>query len=151
MGSNAPNARFSYEPGMKEAYVTAGQLFFAMFLTIALFILLQIPATVAMVRVAASMLPEEDETIVPFDRTFGGLTTPEIIGGQGKIGIVEAWRSFNWECRRRLLRTVIKVAAIVMTTWVLFTIVVMIEAQLLFGPAFGEMMKSMHGIANRGS
>jgi len=141
----------TFEPGMKDAYATAGQLFFAMFLTIALFILLQIPATVAMVRVAASMLPEEDETIVPFDRTFGGLTTPEIIGGQGKIGIVEAWRSFNWECRRRLLRTVVKVAAIVMSTWILFTIVAMLEAHLLFGPAFGEMMKSMHGVANRGS
>ncbi|KAK5955194.1 hypothetical protein OHC33_003874 [Knufia fluminis] len=141
----------NYDPGMKEAYATAGQLFFAMFLTIALVVLLQIPATVAMVRVAASMLPEEDETIVPFDRTFGGLTTPEIIGGQGKIGIVEAWRSFNWECRRRLLRTVLKVAAIMMATWILFTTVALIEAHLLFGPAFGEMMKSMHGVANRGS
>src|SRR4051794_38765207 len=36
----------NFEPGMKEAYATAGQLFFAMFLTLALFILLQIPATV---------------------------------------------------------------------------------------------------------
>lgn len=141
----------NYEPGMGAAYAGAGQLFFAMLLTVSLFVLLQIPATVAMVRVAASMLPEEDETIVPFDRTFGGLTTPEIIGGQGKIGIVEAWRSFNWECRRRLLRTVIKVAGIIMACWLLFTVVTLTEAHLLFGPAFGEMMKSMHGIANRGS
>ncbi|KAK5088676.1 hypothetical protein LTR05_002896 [Lithohypha guttulata] len=141
----------SYQPGMKEAYAGAGQLFFAMLLTVLLFVLLDVPATVAMVRVAASMLPEEDETIVPFDRTFGGLTTPEIIGGQGKIGIVEAWRSFNWECRRRLLKTVVKVAALIMATWLLFSIVAMIEAHTLFGPAFGEMMKSMHGIANRGS
>lgn len=140
-----------FEPGMKDAYATAGQLFMAMFLTILLLVLVQVPATVAMVRVAASMLPEEDETIVPFDRTFGGLTTPEIIGGQGKIGIVEAWRSFNWECRRRLLRTVVKVAAILMATWFIFSVVVMIEAHTLFGPAFGEMMKSMHGITHRDS
>lgn len=139
-----------YDPGMKDAYAGTGQLFFAMLLTVALFVLLQIPATVAMVRVAASMLPEEDETIVPFDRTFGGLTTPEIIGGQGKIGIVEAWKSFNGECRRRLLRTVIKVAAIIVATWFLFSFIVMVEAHALFGPAFGEMMKSMHGVANRG-
>jgi len=144
---NDPN----FEPGMKEAYATAGQLFMAMFLTLLLVVLLQIPATVTMVRVAASMLPEEDETIVPFDRTFGGLTTPEIVGGQGKIGIVEAWRSFTWECRRRLLRTVVKVAAIIMTTWILFSIVAMVEAHALFGPAFGEMMKSLHGISHRGS
>lgn len=140
-----------YNPGMKDAYAGTGQLFFAMLLTVALAILLQIPATVAMVRVAASMLPEEDETIVPFDRTFGGLTTPEIIGGQGKIGIVEAWRSFNGECRRRLLRTVIKVAAIIMATWLLFSFIIMMEAHVLFGDSFGEVMKSMHGIANKGS
>jgi hypothetical protein len=34
--------------------------------------LIAIPARVIFVRVAASMLPEEDETIVPFDRSFGG-------------------------------------------------------------------------------
>lgn len=141
----------NFQPGMKDTYLGTGQLFFLMLLTIILFILLQIPATVAMVRVSASMLPEEDETIVPFDRTFGGLTTPEIIGGQGKIGIVEAWRSFNWECRRRLLRTVIKVAAIVIATWFLFSAVLLIEAHALFGDSFGEMMKSMHGIANSSS
>lgn len=140
-----------FNPGMKDAYAGTGQLFFAMLLTVALFVLLQIPATVAMVRVAASMLPEEDETIVPFDRTFGGLTTPEIIGGQGKIGIVEAWKSFNGECRRRLLRTVIKVAAIVMGAWLLFSFIIMVEAHVLLGPAFGEIMKGMHGIANKGS
>lgn len=141
----------SFEPGMKDAYLGTGQLFFAMLLTVLLFVLLQIPATVAMVRVSASMLPEEDETIVPFDRTFGGLTTPEIIGGQGKIGIVEAWRSFNWECRRRLLKTVIKVVAIIISAWFLFSAILLIEAHTLFGDSFGEMVKSMHGIANRGS
>lgn len=140
-----------FVPDMKDAYATAGQLFMAMFLTILLFVLLQVPATVAMVRVAASMLPEEDETIVQFDRTFGGLTTPEIIGGQGKIGIVEAWRSFNWECRRRLLKLVVKVAGIILAAWLLFTFVTMVEAHVLFGPAFGRVMKNMHGIANRGS
>lgn len=139
-----------FNPDMKDAYAGTGQLFFAMLLTVVLFVLLQIPATVAMVRVAASMLPEEDETIVPFDRTFGGLTTPEIIGGQGKIGIVEAWKSFNGECRRRLLRTVVKVAAVVMATWILFSFIIMAEAHILLGPAFGDIMKGMHGVTNRG-
>ena len=140
-----------FNPDMKDAYAGTGQLFFAMLLTVMMFILLQIPATVAMVRVAASMLPEEDETIVPFDRTFGGLTTPEIIGGQGKIGIAEAWRSFNGECRRRLLRTVVKVAVLITATWALFSVIIMIEAHLLIGPAFGDLMKGMHGIAHKGS
>lgn len=138
-----------FNPGMKDAYASAGQLFFAAFLTIFMFVTIQIPATVAMVRVAASMLPEEDETIVPFDRTFGGLTTPEIIGGQGKIGIVEAWRSFNGECRRRLLRLMLKVAGLVMAVWTLFTVVAVLEAHLLFGESFGGMMKGMHKLSHR--
>lgn len=139
-----------FQPGTRHIYSTASQLFLAMFLTVLLFVAVQIPATVAMVRVAASMLPEEDETIVPFDRTFGGMTTPEIVGGQGKIGIVEAWRSFNWECRRRLLKTVAKVALIIVAAELLIMIFVVAEAHLLFGDAFGPFMKSLHGIANRG-
>ena len=136
----------TFEPGMKDAYLTAGQLFLTAILTIVLFVGLQIPATVAMVRVAASMLPEEDETIVPFDRTFGGRTTPEIIGGQGKIGIMEAWRSFTGEQRRRVLRTVLKAAALVLVTWFVFSTVIIAEAHLLFGDAFGDVMKTIHGV-----
>lgn len=117
-----------FDPGMKEAYMTAAQLFFALVLMLLLFVVVEIPATVAMVRVAASMLPEEDETIVPFDRTFSGLVTPEIIGGQGKVGIAEAWKSFNWECRRRLLRTTLKIVAMFSAVYLLFSIILMTEA-----------------------
>ncbi|RJE16779.1 hypothetical protein PHISCL_10884, partial [Aspergillus sclerotialis] len=68
-----------YKPGRKDLYAVGGQGILGFSLMVALFVLLQIPATVTLVRVAASMLPEEDETIVPFDRTFGGKTTPAII------------------------------------------------------------------------
>jgi len=44
---------------------------------------LEVPTTVAYVRVTDSMLPGEHETIVPFDRSFGGKVTLAIIGGQG--------------------------------------------------------------------
>lgn len=137
----------SYEPGRKDLYAVGAQGFFGMFLMLALFLLLQIPASVTLVRVAASMLPEEDETIVPFDRTFGGKTTPTILGGQGKIGMVEAWRSFAWASRMRLVKLMIKVALIMMAIWVLFTIVLVAEAHLLFGDKLGEMMKAIHGVA----
>lgn len=136
-----------YEPGRKDLYAVGAQGFFGMFLMLALFLLLQIPASVTLVRVAASMLPEEDETIVPFDRTFGGKTTPTILGGQGKIGLVEAWRSFAWASRMRLVKLMIKVALIMMAVWVLFTIVLVAEAHLLFGDSLGEMMKTIHGVA----
>ncbi|EXJ57635.1 hypothetical protein A1O7_07984 [Cladophialophora yegresii CBS 114405] len=136
-----------YEPGRKDLYAVGGQGVLGFSLMVFLFVLLQIPATVTLVRVAASMLPEEDETIVPFDRTFGGKTTPAIVGGQGKIGLVEAWRSFPWASRMRLLKLMIKVVLIFMACWMLVTIVLVAEAHLLFGDSLGHMMKTMHGIA----
>jgi hypothetical protein len=39
-------------------------------------ILIKAPATVTFVRVAASILPEQDEPIVPFDRTFDNKLIP---------------------------------------------------------------------------
>jgi hypothetical protein len=134
-----------YQPGKKDLYAVGAQGIMGMFIMIVLFVLLQIPASVTLVRVAASMLPEEDETIVPFDRTFGGKTTPAIIGGQGKIGLVEAWRSFPWASRVRLLKLMVKVALIVMAFWLLCTMTLVAEAHLLFGDKLGEMMKAMHG------
>lgn len=74
-------------------------------------VLITVPAQVIFVRVAASMLPEEDETIVPFDRSFGGKVNPEIVGGSGKIGIVDAWTSFDWAARVRLAKVIAKTFA----------------------------------------
>lgn len=134
-----------YEPGKKDLYAFGAQTVFGVLLMLALFLLLQIPASVTLVRVAASMLPEEDETIVPFDRTFGGKTTPTIIGGQGKIGLVEAWRSFSWASRMRLVRLMVKVALIAVSCWMLVIVVMVAEAHLLFGDSLGEVMKALHG------
>jgi hypothetical protein len=75
-------------------------------------LLISIPARVIFVRVAASMLPEEDETIVPFDRSFGGKVNPAITGGSGKIGIVDAWTTFDWAARVRYAKVIGKTFAI---------------------------------------
>lgn len=106
----------------------------------ALFILLEIPATVTAVRVAASMLPEEDETIVPFDRSFGGKTTPTIVGGQGKVGIVEAWRSFEWPSRIRLLKLVAKVTAILAAIWICFSLLSVAELRIALGKDWDKLI-----------
>ncbi|KAJ5174208.1 uncharacterized protein N7482_000085 [Penicillium canariense] len=74
--------------------------------------LISIPARVIFTRVAASMLPEEDETIVPFDRSFGGKVQPQIVGGSGKIGLLEAWTTFDWAARVRFAKVMGKTLAI---------------------------------------
>ncbi|KAE8152824.1 hypothetical protein BDV25DRAFT_150436 [Aspergillus avenaceus] len=66
--------------------------------------LASIPARAITIRVAASMLPEEDEAIVPFDRSFGGKVVPAILGGSGKLGIADAWKSFDGPARIRYLK-----------------------------------------------
>ncbi|EKV06923.1 putative ubiquitin conjugating enzyme [Penicillium digitatum] len=73
--------------------------------------LISMPARVIFVRVAASMLPEEDETIVPFDRSFGGKVSPTITGGSGKIGLMDAWTTFDWAARVRFAKVVGKTFA----------------------------------------
>lgn len=101
-------------------------------LHLVLYVLIKMPAEVTFIRVAASMLPEDDETIVPFDRSFGGKVTPEIIGGQGKIGIVDAWRSFGWGSRMRFLSVVTKVFMIQTGIILAFGAVLSAESAIFF-------------------
>lgn len=135
----------AFHPGKKDLYAAFGQSLIVLFLNFALFILLEIPATVTVVRVAASMLPEEYETIVPFDRSFGGKVTPAIVGGAGKIGMLEAWKTFTWSSRIRLLKLVAKVFAIIVAVWLSFSIVILAEAHLLVGDELAEIMKTIGG------
>ncbi|EOD51605.1 hypothetical protein GTA08_BOTSDO03628 [Neofusicoccum parvum] len=71
-----------------------------------------LPAHTQLVRVEASMLSDDEDTIVPFDRTFGGKVVPKILGGSGAIGFMDAWRSFNREARIRVVKLHLKIFAI---------------------------------------
>lgn len=122
-----------YQPSRGELNVACAQSLFILILAFLLAVLIQLPASVILVRVAASMLPEENETVVPFDRSFGGKVRPAIIGGQGKIGMVEAWRSFDWSSRLRLLKLVAKVIAIMFALWFFVIVVTIGEAHLIIG------------------
>jgi hypothetical protein len=135
----------AFQPGKKDIPIIIAQSLIILFLTFALFVLLEIPATVTAVRVAASMLPEEYETIVPFDRSFGGKVTPAIVGGSGKIGMLDAWRTFTWPSRIRLLKLVVKVFAMIVTVWLWFCMVLAVEGQLLFGARLDEIIKAIGG------
>ncbi|ODH45985.1 hypothetical protein GX48_07932 [Paracoccidioides brasiliensis] len=128
---NQSNSSFSdpeYNPN-SDVLVALGVLV----LSWALAVLVEIPATVTMIRVAASLLPEEEETIVPFDRTFGGKVQPVLLGGSGgKIGLLDAWRTFTWPSRIRLLQVLAKTFA--MLTAVALTCAVFLAGEvMLFG------------------
>ena len=69
-------------------------------------VLLCLPARVIFIRVAASMLPEKDEPIVPFDRAFGGKVDPKVSGGEF-LGIRDAWSTFRGPARISFVKIVL--------------------------------------------
>lgn len=127
-----------------DAVKMVWQLLLVLFVFLAPVLLIEIPAEVTFVRVAASMLPEEDESIVPFDRTFGGKVVPEILGGSGKVGMLEAWKSFGWAQRVRLLKLIGKVVAIQTAVAILFVMIYVGELKLIMGKELAKTVGAMH-------
>ncbi|GKZ69500.1 hypothetical protein AnigIFM50267_004709 [Aspergillus niger] len=74
------------------------------------FLLLTVPVKAIFTRVAASMLPEGLDPIVPFDRRFGGKVISE--GGGETLGIMEAWTTFEWSARVRYFKVFLKALAL---------------------------------------
>ncbi|KAF2830816.1 hypothetical protein CC86DRAFT_367476 [Ophiobolus disseminans] len=100
-----------------------------------------LPSIVTLVRIEASILPEDQDTIVPFDRTFGGKVVSQLMGGSGKVGFLDAWRSFNWEARRRLIKLFVK--SFLILTGMVFVIahVLIAEVFVVMGPAMGHFLR----------
>lgn len=76
---------------------------------LALHIFFVIPAQVVLTRIQASFLPEEEDTIVPFDRTFGGKVEPAIVSGKGYVNMTDAWKSFSRASWVRLIKLYVKI------------------------------------------
>lgn len=110
-------------------------------LPVLLSLLITIPGRVIFIRVAASMLPEEDETIVPFDRSFGGKVQPSIVGGNGKIGLLDAWNTFDRAGRVRFVKVIAKSFAIEAALVVLA--VVALVAQFAMMPSDTDIPSDM--------
>ncbi|KAL8737630.1 MAG: hypothetical protein Q9181_001503 [Wetmoreana brouardii] len=96
-------------------------------------VLVVLPAKVTLKRVQASLLPEENDTIVPFDRTFGGKVQPEVLGGKGVVSILDAWKTFDWAARFRLAKLYAKIAGIQVATAVFFVSLGVFEVRMING------------------
>lgn len=100
--------------------------------------LILIPAAVTLTRVQASLLPEHEETIVPFDRSFGGKVEPKIVGGTGAVSMVDAWKTFDYAARIRLIKLYVKVFAVETAATVLFMAIGAAELNLILAKSFWE-------------
>lgn len=92
-----------------------------------------IPAHVVLVRVQASLLPEDDETIVPFDRTFQNRLEPAIIGGLGHVTVKDAWATFSRASWTRLIKLYVKIFLAGFAAWLLWLVVVIPELAIIVG------------------
>lgn len=87
------------------------------------------------------MLPEEDESIVPFDRSFGGKVVPAILGGSGRLSIADAWRTFDRAGRARYFKVIGKVLLMQFGLLVAFTLALLGQVLLI---GVDSMQKAMH-------
>lgn len=114
-------------------------------LAVALLILL--PASVTLTRIEASLLPEEEETVVNFDRTLNGAVSASItLGGTspGKSLFIEAWRSFDRAARIRVIKLYAKLLLIQF-------VVAIVGMQLMIGEIFILGRERLVTIAQAGS
>jgi len=112
-------------------------------ITLGLFVM--IPSYASLVRKEASMLPEEEETIVSFDRSFGGRVTQ--FGTA--VTVREAWQSFSWASRRNLVKIYVKFSFIMFALAFLFSHVLALELYLIAGPQIKEFVHSAHNEIKR--
>lgn len=135
----------SYDAAQVASFIFRGIATLLIAMSCTLF--LCVPAVVTLVRIESSILPEDQDTIVPFDRTFGGKVVSQLLGGTGKVAFLDAWRSFNWEARRRLIALYVKAFALVTGMAFVIVHVLVFEAFVIMGPALGKLLsQAQHGL-----
>ena len=120
------------------------QLFVCGFVGLFIVFAIVFPAWVTLTRVQASLLPEEDDTIVPFDKTFGGRVQPTVTGGSGRVSMLDAWKTFEWAARIRLVKLYIKIFAIQIVTTLVFVGIIVGELRLIMGDDLHKFAKMAH-------
>ena len=124
--------------------IALGELFMIGLIAVGSVLLIVIPADVTLKRVQASMLPEEDESIVPFDRTFAGKVVPAIVGGTGCVSMLDAWKTFDRSARIRLIKLYVKIFAIQAMTTLMFIFIMVSELHLILGADLTKAVKQAH-------
>lgn len=92
---------------------------------------LVIPAQAVLVRVQASLLPPDENTIIAFDKSFGGKVEPAIVGGKGYVNFVDAWKSFSRESWVRLYRLMGKILLVTLAVYLAVAAIVVPEFMLM--------------------
>ena len=63
-------------------------------MTLVLVGLFVVPAHVVLARIQASLLSPDEDTIIPFDKTFDGTVTEPAVAGKGYVNMRNALQTF---------------------------------------------------------
>ncbi|KAK4041180.1 hypothetical protein C8A01DRAFT_45621 [Parachaetomium inaequale] len=113
----------------------AGKALGVLGVSIALQALLLIPAITAITRVMASLLPADEDAIVPFDRSFGGRVEPEVVTGKGFATFGAALKSIPRASWARIYLLRVKVFAVAVAAYLAMGAIVV--AQFLLVASLG--------------
>jgi len=98
---------------------------------IVLQLLTVVPANVLLIRVQASLLPPDEDTIVPFDRSFQGKVDPVVVTGKGFVSMRDAWATFPKSSWIRLYKLYAKILAVTIAAYGLLIAVLVPEIILI--------------------
>jgi hypothetical protein len=90
-----------------------------------------VPANVLLVRVQASLLPPDEDTIVPFDRSFGGKVDPVVVSGKGFVSMRDALATVPKASWVRLYKLYAKIVGITFAVYALALAVIVPEVILI--------------------
>ncbi|KAI6813921.1 hypothetical protein KC340_g16306 [Hortaea werneckii] len=118
--------------------------------TTSLFVALAVllPASVTLTRLEATLLPEDETTLVPFDReaiVFEDIN-PSVRGASRAL-FVQAWRSFDSAARLRLVKLYVKMVMAQLAVAFVGIHVVLAEMYLIGGERIGELVKALGEVA----
>ncbi|USW53619.1 hypothetical protein Slin15195_G069380 [Septoria linicola] len=102
-----------------------------------------LPATVTLTRIEALLLPEDQDTIVPFDRQAIVGSLDITAKGSSRALFVQAWKSFDSSSRWRLIKLYFKMICI--QVGVIFVSIHLVAAEMyvIGGERLGLLLKSL--------
>jgi len=116
------------QPGLPPATGSnIGKAIAVLGVTLGLQALLLIPADTALRRVQASLLPPDEDTIVPFDRSFAGRVEPEVVSGKGFATFGAAIKTITPASWVRIYLLRIKVFFVTMAAYTVMALVFVVQ------------------------
>ncbi|CAI4210699.1 unnamed protein product [Parascedosporium putredinis] len=104
--------------------------------TLALQLVLTLPTLAILFRIQASLLSPDEDTIIPFDRSFGGRLEPAVVGGKPFASVRDAWASLSRPALRRIIIVFAKVYGVNFVFWL--ALGAFVVPQLLLGSHFSK-------------